>query len=84
MKVAKFGRIFCDESGELNINGFGLLVQNDDEIGQENNPEFIIPAVISHLQEYCSISNNKRFYSHSTSEMIVAKAIEKARSEGKR
>ncbi|EGQ5294868.1 TPA: hypothetical protein ACG1QI_004286 [Enterobacter kobei] len=77
MKVVKFGRIFVDENGALTVTEFEFQTDRPDE--NPNRAENVVPAILNHL---CNVWQVAEIIpcSDRKSEIIVADAIEKARS----
>lgn len=78
MKVVKFGKLYVDENGVLNVTDFTFQRDKPDE--NPNSAENVIPAVINHLCKVWEVAEISPCEDRA-SEMIVAGAIEKARSE---
>ncbi len=77
MKVFKFGRIFVGENGSVNVSNFVFQLDRPDE--NPNCAEDVIPAVINHLCTVWDVAEINTCTDR-VSEIIVADAIEKARS----
>lgn len=77
MKVFKFGRIFVGDNGDLNVTNFEFEMERPDE--NPNCAEDAIPAIINHLCNVWHVPEISPCADRS-SEMIVAGAIEKART----
>lgn len=77
MKVVKFGSIFVDENGVLNVTNFEFGMDKPYE--NPNCAEDAIPAIINHLCNVWHVTEIRSCADRS-SEMIVAGAIEKART----
>ncbi|UKW21256.1 hypothetical protein [Enterobacter cloacae] len=79
MKVVKFGRIFVDEDGVLNVTEFEFKENHPDEKQNPNKAEYVIPAIIDHLCNVFKVDEIRKGEDRE-SEMIVAGAIEKERA----
>lgn len=77
MRVVKFGRVFVDENGVLNIKEFAFQSDRPDE--NPNLAENVVPAIINHLCNVFKVDEINPCTDRA-SEIIVAAAIEKARS----
>ncbi len=79
MKIKKFGQIWLNQDGVIQISGFMFIAENFLELGRENDAEHVIPVIAHYLASTCK--NNvidppfdKR------SEMVVMRALQRARS----
>lgn len=77
MKVVKFGRIFVNDDGILNVTEFEFKANHPHE--NPNKAEYVIPAIIDHLCNVFKVEEISQGEDRE-SEMIVAGAIEKARA----
>ncbi|HCR0385311.1 TPA: hypothetical protein OMS42_002061 [Enterobacter kobei] len=77
MKVVKFGKIIGCDSGSVNVSNFVFQLDRPDE--NPNCAEDAIPAVINHLCTIWGVAEINTCADRE-SEIIVADAIEKART----
>lgn len=72
MIIKKFGRIYEDEDGQLQIKDFDIAVGSASEVTQEN----IVKAITSYLLHKAKIHEENTF--NFFTERTVMKAIQKA------
>lgn len=79
MKVERFGTIKGNSDGGIEIYGFSFSTDNPAESGQQNNEGLVVTAIIRYLNDKCKTAVIDPPFD-SASEMIVLKALQKART----